>query len=397
MSFKFSAAHSSRIKKPNKAPSFKRSSSAASPFSSLPRRKPIRRSSTKPDKPGAGEDDEDFFGDRLDDLGIVEALAGDLSLRDVPQAIKYIRARMFDAIPDRAAGMHSTRIAEVLNFRASLPPMVTVSHIQALLDSPTSVEREIAELTRAGGIRKIVVPDRGGLGEALVLMHDLDTIIQASRLEQDVKEHFLRLLHDNPAALKIARSQLPAENAKALMHVGFLTSSTSSWTATDVFSRPEDGSRGTMTSLNSISKAASGSMAAVGGEGAVHLAGGSGGGAKALPGTGDFSLALPATGSLLKLLSNARTHLLSLLGKSKFKEAPESLLRERWNGGIATDDVASVARKNRGEFAGVLPGKTRKWKQFYGVSFDWVLGECVGAGLVEVFDTGSMGRGVRAV
>ncbi|RDW64107.1 hypothetical protein BP5796_10609 [Coleophoma crateriformis] len=396
MSFKFSAAHSSRIKKPSKPPSFKRSSSAASPFSSLPRRKPIRRSSAKPDAPDADED-EDFFGDRLDDVGIVQALVADMSLRDVPQAIKYIRARMFDPIPDRAAGMNSTRIAEVLNFRASLPPLVTVFHIQALLDSPTSVEREIAELTRAGGIRKIVVPDRGGIGEALVLIHDLDSMIQASALQQDVKDQFLRLLHENPAAVKITRSQLSAEHARALMYAGFLTSSTSSWTATDIFTRPEDGSRGTMTSLNSISKAASGSMAAVGGEGAVHLSGGSGGGAKSLPGTGDFALALPAAGSLLRLLSNARTHLLSLLGKSRFKEAPESLLRERWNGGIAADDVASAARHTRGDFTGVLPGKTRKWKQLYGISFDWVLGECVGAGLVEVFDTGSIGRGVRAI
>jgi hypothetical protein len=100
---------------------------------------------------------------------------------------------------------------------------------------------------------------------------------------------------------------------------------------------------------------------------------------------------------LLKLVANARAHLLSLLGKSKFKEAPESLLRQRWDGGIAADDAQSTARRNRGEFAGVLPGRTKKWKQFYGISFEWILGECVGAGLVEVFDTGSIGRGVRAL
>jgi hypothetical protein len=79
------------------------------------------------------------------------------------------------------------------------------------------------------------------------------------------------------------------------------------------------------------------------------------------------------------------------------------VLRERWDGGAAesgnnsNSSEANAARRNRGEFAGVLPGRTRKWKQFYGITFEWILGECVGAGLVEVFDTGSVGRGVRAL
>jgi hypothetical protein len=54
MSLKFSAAHSSRIKKPTKPPAFKRHSSSASPYS-LPRRKPLQRSTTKPEQ----ADDED--------------------------------------------------------------------------------------------------------------------------------------------------------------------------------------------------------------------------------------------------------------------------------------------------------------------------------------------------
>jgi hypothetical protein len=392
MSFKFTAAHSSRIKKSSKAPTLKRNSSSSSPFSSLPRRKPIQRSSTKPDE----DEDEDLFSDRLDDIGLVKALATDLTLRDVAQAIKYIREKMWSPIPERA-GMNSTRIAEVLNFRRGLPPVVVVSHVQALLNSPTTVEREIVELIMGGAVRKVVVGGRGSIGEVLILVEDLDEMVQKSELGQELKEKLIKLLHENPTALKISRTKLSADEAKALMHAGFLTSSTGSWTTTDVFSRPGDGSKGTMTSLESISKAASGSMAAVGGEGAVHNSGGSGGGTRPLSGTGDLSLALPSTGSFLKLAANARAHLLALLGKFSFKESPESLLRQRWDGGISTDDAQSTARRNRGEFAGVLPGRTRKWKQFYGISFEWILGECVGAGLVEVFDTGSIGRGVRAL
>ncbi|TVY71422.1 hypothetical protein LSUE1_G008523, partial [Lachnellula suecica] len=200
-----------------------------------------------------------------------------------------------------------------------------------------------------------------------------------------------------PTALKFPRGQFGAEEAMALIRAGFLTSATASWTTTDAFSRPGEGSRGTMTSINSISKAASGSMAAVGGEGAVHAAGGSGGGAKSLSGVGDFSLAIPATGAFLKLVTNARAHFLSLLSKSKYREAPEYLVKQRWDGGVAPDDAATEARRNRREFTGVLPGRTRKWKLFYGASYEWILGECVGAGLVEVFDTGSIGRGIRAL
>ncbi|APA06629.1 hypothetical protein SS1G_04800 [Sclerotinia sclerotiorum 1980 UF-70] len=390
MSLYRSAALSSRIKK--STPSLKRASS--SPFSSLPKRKHIQRSKSKAESDE--EEEEDFLNDKLDDIGLVEALATDLTLRDVAQAIQYIRGRMWNSIPGQKSGMNSTRITEVLNYRDSLPPIVTVSHVQALLHSPSAVEREVVELIQEGAIRKVVVDGRGGLGEVLILVKDLENMIDRSNLEASLKEELKTLLRENPTALKFSRTLFTEEGSQAYMHAGFLTSSTTNYTATDHFSRPGDGSKGTLTSLNSISRAASGSLAAVGGEGAVHASGGSGGGAR-LTGKGDFSLSLPATGKFLKLLSSARLHLVSLLSKSKYREAPESLLRERWNGGIETDDGVSAAKRNRGEFSGVLPGKIRKWKQYYGISFEWILAECVGAGLVEVFDTRSIGRGVRTL
>lgn len=392
MSLRFSAAHSSRIKK-SKNPTFKRSSSTPSPYADLPRRIPIQRLKSKAD---AHEDEGDLFGDRLEDLGLVKALATDLSLRDVPQAIQYIRTRMFSPIPQEGAGINSARIAEVLNFRRNLPSIVTVSHVQALLNSPTTVEREIAEMVKGGAIRKIVVPGRGGLGEVLILVKDFEEMIQKNAtLEEEIKGRFLQLLKHNPAALNISQSSVSASDAKSLMHAGFLTSATSSWTSIDVFSKPGDGSKGTLTSIDSISKAASGSLAAVGGGGAVHSAGGTGGGAKMQGGS--YSLAIPSIGPYLKLLTSARSHLLSLLSKSKFREMPQSMLHERWDGGISGEDAASVARKGRGQFTGVLPGRTRKWKHFSGISFDFILEECVGAGLVEVFETRSVGRGVRTI
>ena len=342
------------------------------------------------------EEKTDDYGDRLEDIGLVQALATDLTLRDVAQAVMYIKGKMWSTIPQERSGMNSTRTAEVLNFRASLPPIVTVSHVQALLNSATTVEREIVELIRGGVIRKIVVGGRGSIGEALILVKDLESMIQKAPLDLEVRQRFLEILRNNPTALTIPRALFKTEDAKAIMQAGFITASTPTWTSTEVYSAPGEASRGTATSLNSISRAASGSLAAVGGQGAVHAAGGTGGGISG-GGTGNFSLSIPAAGSFLKLVAAARSHLVSLLSKSKFREVPQTLLRQRWDGGIAVGDGASVARRNRGEFDGVLPGRTRKWKTYYGIGFDWILAECVGAGLVEVFETRSVGRGVRAL
>ena len=199
------------------------------------------------------------------------------------------------------------------------------------------------------------------------------------------------------------------------MRAGFLSAPSQSLNSANVFVRPgDDAASGTMTSIASISRAASGSLAAIGGHGAVHGAGG--GGANGLrvnrpqpvslvggnqqgsyTKRQELQLALPSTGSFLKLLTDARIHLLSLLSKSKYREAPLYLLRERWDGGIGSNEQTRRSFRLGEGFTEVLPGRTRKWKQFYGLRFEWVLEECVGAGLLEVFETGSVGRGVRAV
>lgn len=224
---------------------------------------------------------------------------------------------------------------------------------------------------------------------------------------------FWQVLEDNPTVVTIPRRLLTDVESISLKRAGFLTSASPSiLLASNVLIGPDSPSRGTMTSIFSVSKAASGSIAAVGGEGAVHKAGNTGKG-RVIPriNTGteqvpaqkqsflgkdeEFNLALPNTGAYLKLLASARNHLLSLLLKSRYRELPIYILRERWDGGIIRDNHAAKAKKYRGEFTGILPSRTRKWKQFFGLSFEWVLAECLGAGLVEVFETGSVGRAVR--
>lgn len=366
-----------------------------------PSASPRKRSTARNDK------DEDYFGDeKLDDLGLVHALATDLNLRDTTQAIQYLRAHMFSPIPSQGAGMGSTRIAETLNFRKHLPPLVTVSHVQILLSSPSAVEREVAELLRAGFLRKIEVTKRGEIGETLILTSDLEKMLdEAPQLSGAARGQFKAYLKENPTAQKVQRAALPPSAVGELFNAGFLTAEhtgTSSLSGMmNLYSRPED--KTTLVSIENVSRQATGSLGAVGGAAAVHMAGGSGGGSgnggsARLPASAtELQLAVPGNGAFLKLVAAALEHLVSLLVKSRHREAPEDILRERWNGGAAKDDAAYMAKRSRGEFAGVLPGQTRKWKQFSGLSFDWILQEAVGSGRVEVFETGSVGRGIRVI
>ncbi|CAJ2501602.1 Uu.00g044550.m01.CDS01 [Anthostomella pinea] len=412
MSLRSILGGSSRVRKSSKGSGVKRTSSSpstASWASSLPRRKPGTHGSGSGKKPSAtaNDDDDDLFDDKLDDYGLVTALATDLNLRDTSQAIHYIRNHMFSAMPEQAAGMNSTRIAEVLNYRKRLPPIVTVSHIQTLLASPSAVEREIAELARSGFLRKIVVARRGDIGETVMLASDYEQMVRdAGGLDESSKASLITFLKENTAAQTVRRTALRPFEIDQLIKAGFLTAhhtgvihhGSMSHTM-NLYSRPED--RGTLTSLEMVSRQPTGSLGTVGGEGALHMAGGSGGGSGRTPwvdtGATELKLAVPGNGTFLKLLSSGLEHLVSLVNKAKFREAPEALLKDYWDGGIAKEEARYAAKRSRGEFAGVLPGQTRKWRQFYGLSFDWVLQEAVGSGLVEVFETRSVGRGIRAV
>ncbi|KAI9808261.1 MAG: hypothetical protein M1825_004718 [Sarcosagium campestre] len=421
----YTAAHSSRIQKSRSKDRIRRT--ASSPFGSLPQRKAISRTASKASD--AGHDNVFDDEERLNDVGLISALATDLSLRDVAQSIRYIRSHMFDEIPERGSGMSSVRIAEILTFRQYLPPIATVNHVQALLSNPTHTEREIMELVRRGTVKKLVVPNRGDGGciaaDVLVLTEDWEHLIRHSEsLGNDYSERFLSIVRQNLLRRRFSSSMFSEDEIRALMHAGFLTVFDPSLqqTPTAAFSRP---SRSSSSPLNSISfagsTAPSGSVAASGGPLGVHEVGGSGGGNSALrrgvgilfsadarsssqnhlqrsssDGGGDVQMSLPRMGSYLRLLDSARAHLASLLSKSKNHEAPLSLLQERWDGGVPlTDNAVADPRPKSTHRRGAAAGRTRKWKHLYGLKFEWALGECVGAGAVELFETGSIGRAAR--
>lgn len=159
----------------------------ASPFAGHGRQKPgARPRAEKADAGGAGGDEE-----QLPDVGVSRYIPETAAVSDVVQAIQHIRATMFEDLPARA-GMNSTRIAEVLNFRRALPPLVSVAHVHTLLNAPTKVEKEIVELVKAGRVRRLIVPGRGsdaaGLEDCLVLAEDWEQLVRSSSdLDQQLK------------------------------------------------------------------------------------------------------------------------------------------------------------------------------------------------------------------
>ncbi|KAG7135843.1 hypothetical protein HYQ46_008849 [Verticillium longisporum] len=126
--------------------------SPSSSSSSLPSSKKTPARSPQPKKPPPSDYEEDYFQDHLDDQGLVLALATDLTLRDVPQAMARARSTMFGPVP----GMGSKRMAKTVNFHAGLPGFVSSGHVHAVLGgSPTSVEREVATLEGRGVLRRL--------------------------------------------------------------------------------------------------------------------------------------------------------------------------------------------------------------------------------------------------
>lgn len=402
----------SRVTKKKKSSSTSTSQRGASTtsISSWPRTKPTSSSTSARTK---SLDSDSFYDSscRLPYHGPAppsRLLPSSSPIRTVPQALHHAHATMFDPLPESHGGMSSVRIAQVLNYRAGLPRVISIAHVGALLSGlgPTAVERAVAEAVRAGHVRRIVVPRRGGIGEVLVDAKEFEDIIsKAEGVGKATRDGFLGFLKENPQAIRMPRVVVAGQgglllNAKEtdqLIRAGFLTAHNEMDRGT--YSRPED--RYTLMSLENVSRAASGTFDAVGGVGAVTSSGGTGAGRAAAAATGGvsgegLSLAVPGNGTFLKLVSNALAHLTSLLEKAKYREMPETTLKEKWDGGVASD-AAGLAKRARGEFVGILPGRTKKWKDFCGLSFEWVLLEAVGLGMVEVFDTRSVGNGVRLI
>ncbi|RAQ72193.1 hypothetical protein COH20_009180 [Aspergillus flavus] len=364
----------------------------SSPFASHARRKATAQSFTdvKPNDPSGGFEEEYGQGP-LPDIGMSRYIPETTPVEDVIQAICHIKDNVFEDLPART-GMNSTRVAELLNHRRSLPPLASVAHVHTLLDAPTKVERDIMDFVNSGRIRRLIVPGRGndaaGLGDCLVLSEDWERLVRDSSIGSHLKGaaclyKFLDVLSRPGIMFAVPDTLFTAPECMALVRAGFLVSSSSA-----------NGSPGIISLPTFPPTPSSGNSASRGGPVAVHD---KEGGNRSRSHTTAFFLSLPNTGPYIRLLSAGRAHLLTLVRKSNSSEVPLHLLRDRWDGAVETDKGFSAAKRIRGEHAGILPGRTKKWKELCGMNFRWVLEEALGAGLIEIFDTGSVGPGVRCL
>lgn len=213
------------------------------------------------------------------------------------------------------------------------------------------------------------------------------------RISNKYAEKYIAIMDANPTSTSVPGTAFKPTEISALTAIGFLTSMAVS-SNSSYFASPGHSS---LTSISSSgSRHAAGSLEAVGGASATqHIHGGTSLNSSRVV-LSSYNFSLPNTGTHIKLLVEARNHLLSVLKKTKYKELPLDVLREKWDGGVVVHGEREERKKARGEFAGVLPGRTKKWKSFYGMRFEWVLEESLGAGLMEMFETGSVGRAVRA-
>ncbi|KAE8364200.1 serine-threonine protein kinase 19-domain-containing protein [Aspergillus caelatus] len=360
----------------------------SSPFASHARRRAIAQSFTdvKSNDP-SGEFREEYGPGPLPDIGMSRYIPETTPVEDVIQAICHIRDSFFEDLPTRT-GMNSTRVAELLNLRRSLPPLASVAHVHTLLDIPTKVEREIVDSVNSGRIRRLIVPGRGndaaGLGDCLVLSEDWERLVRDSSIGSHLKDKFLDVLSRPDVTFAVPDTLFSAPECMALVRAGFLVSSSSS----------VKGSPGIISLPTFPPTSSSGNSASRGDPAALDD---KEGGSRSRCHTTVLFLSLPNTGPYLRLLSSGRAHLLALIRKSNSSEVPLHLLRDRWDGAVETDKSFSAAKRIRGEHAGILPGRTKKWKELCGMNFRWVLEEALGAGLIEIFDTGSVGPGVRCL
>ena len=179
--------------------------------------------------------------------------------------------------PRSGAGMNSVRIAEVLNFRRSLPPAASVAHIHALSTSPTRTEREMARLVNSGVARKVLIPGRGtgaeAVGECIVLVEEWQKLVQLeSSLADETKRKYCDALAHS--------SELPTfsqQEAAALTRAGFLAGATSLHSGTEILLRPGASSTGTLADVSTAgSTYISGTVDAAAHGSVDHISGGSG-------------------------------------------------------------------------------------------------------------------------
>ncbi|KAK6340816.1 hypothetical protein TWF696_009134 [Orbilia brochopaga] len=327
--------------------------------------------------------------------------------QDVPAAIAFVLARRFTPLPETLVGLGLSRdaLADILSFRRALPPVVPLSHLHALLPSRTDTERAIAALTADGTLRRVQL--RGGTStastmDAVMLTDDFLKAVARSSLDDETKEAFLALLAVNPSLATLTPDMLSRDAIMALLAAGFITINSSvgddSIAAVDITALTPTTAMSAVvplpsrdhTHISTLSSLASISHSHSLPSRTSQVSSGS----KAI----SYSITPPNLGLLTHLHASTKSHLLDVLRRCSHREATMSYLCEKWDGGVSKNKhrrggSSSSSSKKESKFE----GRTRKWREFRGVTVEWVVAGLVGAGILEEFHAVGIGRGVRVV
>ncbi|EWC46178.1 hypothetical protein DRE_04556 [Drechslerella stenobrocha 248] len=310
----------------------------------------------------------------------------------------------FSPLPEPLVGLGLSRdaLTETLTLRRAIPPVVPIAHLHALLpSSPTATERAIAALVAGGRRVSILQPGARARFEGVIRTEDfVASVTRCSALSKNVKEAFLGVLAAHPATATIAAETLPRDAVMELLAAGFLTisnvaqlhdpsgSSFGDGASVDIAAlTPTVGAliipQQDHTHLSSLSSLASVSSASSRTPPQLSTAGAS----------VEYTVTPPNLGLLTHLQVASRARMLEILRRCPQREATLAFLREKWDGGVSKQKQARVGRRDPA--ARKWEGRTRKWREYKGLTADWVIDGMVGGGVLETFHAVGVGMGVK--
>lgn len=335
MSLRYLAASSSGIRKSTKK----------SPLSPLKRPKPEKRPSKEPDE----EPLEVLTRNQpllfINTDSILEAIdfvlenqwAESSVLHDHHHSVAAKRTKTQEELLFSLRGLAMETKAGIIQYRKQQLPregMITLNQLYTMFQhkGSTFVDRELEQLTRSGTVRRFVISNAlpvisrsGTLGQFQNVTYgyeNVEVIVKSSAYSKLTEGHakFAALLAANPSALYVTSGDLSPSELSELVKEGLLTL--------------------TSNHHNELE---------------AH-----------------YSIAYPKCGTFLKMVNAGRRWLVKTLQRTRYKEALEQALFDKWHG------------KNMANFRA----------PFYGYDLMWVLSDALGAGVVETLHT-PVGRGWR--
>lgn len=268
--------------------------------------------------------------------------------------------RLPEALLFLLSGLSMQTKAEIIKYRATQLPhgLVTLNQLYSVFEKlgHTFVDRSLELLVRRAKLKKFVItnalpiilrsPQKFQMGKAtygfenVELVVEMDTFMSTIEASKEAHHAAAECLHRfalyvvaNPTKLYVSAGEgdITSADLVQLVDLGFVTL--------------------TSNHLNEIES---------------H----------------QYAISYPNCGTFLKLINAGRSWLVKLLSKTKYKEILEDQMYDKWEGASSS-----------GSFSGT-PKMTNFRKPYYGYELNWILADCLGAGVVEVFST-PVGRGWR--